>query len=140
MTGSSTPRTTTRASPKVRGATFVQQAKATGEDMLAPGDRVLTRQALLDGAKAPLGTLTTDCVNVGARTAPFFSATLQCTSTYGLKDGQLVAAGTVRLDKPRTVRFPIVGGSGAYRSARGEVTPGKASTPDDSIDVLHVEG
>jgi hypothetical protein len=100
---------------------------------------VLTRQALLDRAGSSLGVLTTDCVNVGAKTAPFFAARLHCVSNYAFADGQIVAAGSVRLDRSKAVRFPIVGGSGAYKSARGEITPGEASKPHESVSVLHVE-
>jgi hypothetical protein len=123
---------------KVLGVTFVQQKKSTGEDRLAPGDRVLTRQALSNDAGRRIGTLSTDCVNVGGRTAPVFSATLQCTSTYALRDGQIVAAGVVRLDRPGAAGLPIAGGSGAYRTARGEVTAGTPSKPRETVAILHV--
>lgn len=122
---------------KVRSAQFVHHAKSTEGERLATGDSVLTRQALSDGAGASLGTLYTDCVNVGAA-APVFKATLSCTSTYVFKDGQLVSQGIVTFSNTKRLAFPVVGGSGAYRGAEGEVTPGRPVKGFDGVDIIRL--
>jgi hypothetical protein len=86
-----------------------------------------------------VGTLFTDCVNVGGA-AEVFKATLQCTSTYRFKDGEVVSAGVVRLSAGPATGFPIVGGSGAYRGAHGEVSAGAPVKGYDGVDVLHLDG
>lgn len=108
----------------------------TAGERIGAGDRLVTRQALFSDGGARLGTLFTDCVGVGP-TAPFFKATLLCTVTYRFRDGSVVATGAGRL-QPGT-RLAIVGGSGAYRSATGEV---ELTTPigEESVDVLHLDG
>lgn len=126
---------------KVRAVKFVHvqaEDSARGE-RLAPGDRVLTRQSLFDQDRRALGTLFTDCTNVGAA-AQVFDATLQCTSTYRFRDGEVVSAGVVRLGAGPTTGFPIVGGSGAYRGAQGEVSASAPLKGYDSVDVLHLDG
>jgi hypothetical protein len=124
---------------KVRAVKFVHVNPSSRGERLAMGDRVLTRQALLDENGGALGTLFTDCANVGRR-AEVFKATLQCTSTYRLKDGEIVSTGVVRLGSTQGLEFPIVGGSGAYRGAHGQVTPGAPVKGYDSVDVLHLDG
>jgi len=124
---------------KVRSARFVHANPAAHGERLAPGDRVLTRQSLVRQDRRPAGTLFTDCSNVG-RAAPVFKATLQCTSTYRLAGGDIVSAGVVRLSAGADAAFPIVGGSGAYRGAKGEVTTGTPVKGFDSVDVLHLDG
>jgi hypothetical protein len=123
---------------KVHGIAFVHHGKAKGE-MLARGDAVVTEQALTDPGGTSAGTLYTDCTNIGAG-APVFKATLQCLSTYRLKDGQVASAGVVVLSNTKGLSFPIVGGSGAYAGAQGTVTPGAPVKGYDSVDVLHVTG
>lgn len=123
---------------KVRSVKLVHvKASAKGE-RLGTGDRALTRQALFDTANKPIGTLFTDCVNLGPTAPIFFKATLQCTVTYRFGDGQVVAAGLVSF-KPGA-RIPIVGGTGAYGSGRGELEVGGPVKGYDSVDVLHLAG
>jgi hypothetical protein len=124
---------------KVRAAKFVHVKPSTRGERLAQGDRVLTRQALFAEDGSAVGALFTDCANVG-RAAEVFKATLQCVSTYRFKDGEVVSAGVVVLSAGGTIRFPIVGGSGAYRGARGEVTSGKPPEGYQGADVLHLDG
>jgi|SRR5215218_4978144 len=124
---------------KVRAVKFVHAGASSRGERLAMGDHVLTRQALSDDKGGALGALFTDCANVG-RPAAVFKATLQCTSTYRFKDGEVIAAGVVRLDSTQGLEFPIVGGSGAYRSADGQVTPGAPVKGYDGVDVLHLDG
>lgn len=122
---------------KVRSVQFIHARASTKGDRLATGDRVLTRQALFDTANKPIGTLFTDCANLGPR-AQVFKATLQCTVTYRFGDGQVVAAGLVSF-KPGA-QTPIVGGTGAYRLARGEVEAGAPVKGYESVDVLRLPG
>lgn len=122
---------------KVQSIRFVHQQRSTKGDRLATGDRVLTRQHLFDDANKTIGTLYTDCVNVGA-SARVFAATLQCTATYRFDDGQLVLTGVLPVGTVGT-SAPITGGSGAYRGARGEVTTAKPEKGYD-IDILHIDG
>jgi len=44
-----------------------------------------------------------------------------------------------RLGAGATAGFPIVGGSGAYRGAHGEVSAGPPTKGFDSVDMLHVD-
>ena len=124
---------------KVRAVQFVRAKASTKGDRLATGDRVITRQALFDPKNARIGTLFTDCVNVGPAAA-LFKATLQCTTTYGFREGQIAAAGVLRLSAGPGSRFPIVGGTGAYSSARGEVEAVAPVKGFDSAEVLRVVG
>jgi hypothetical protein len=124
---------------KVRAVKFVHAKQSTRGEHLAQGDRVLTRQALFAENGTAVGTLFTDCVNVG-RAAEVFEATLQCVSTYRFKDGEVVSAGVVVLGTGGTIRFPIVGGSGAYRGAHGEVTAVQPPSGYQGADVLQLDG
>lgn len=125
---------------KARSVTFVHAKPSTRGERLATGDRVLTRQAMFDTSNAAIGTLFTDCTNLG-RAAAVFKATLQCTTTYRFRDGQVIAVGVLEFAKAKPgARFPIVGGSGAYRSARGEIEVGAPVKAYNSVDILHVEG
>ena len=103
---------------------------------LSQGDRVTTRQTLFDASNKRIGTLYTDCVNLGA-TASLFKATLQCTATYRLGDGQIVIAGIAALRPGQHV--PIVGGTGAYRGATGEAETAAPVKGYDTVDILHLD-
>ena len=121
---------------KVQAAQFVHAKASTPEGVLAMGDRVDTRQAVFNERDRPVGTLATDCVNIG-QTAEVFDATLQCLSTYRLEGGEVVTAGVVSLKDPKA-RIAIVGGTGAYVSAGGDVRAGKPVKGYDTVDVLHL--
>lgn len=101
------------------------------------GDRLITRQSLFDAARKPLGTLYTDCSGVGPA-KPIFEATLQCLATYRFADGQIVAAGTVRLSAGTPL--PLVTGTGAYAGARGSVRLVKPAKGFDSADEITLDG
>jgi hypothetical protein len=122
---------------KLADVAFVHTGSARGE-RLAMGDRVITRQAMFDTNDRRLGTLMTDCVNTGS-TAQVFKAALQCVSTYRFKGGQVVGAGAVRLADGPANTFPIVGGSGAYRGASGQIEAGAPVPGYESVDVLHLD-
>jgi hypothetical protein len=110
-----------------------------GGRALATGDSLLVRLAVHDAAGARIGSAYTDCTNVGPR-ARAQRATLQCTQTYTLRDGQIVTTGIVSFSALDDVAIPIVGGSGAYRGARGHLTNGAPVQGFDSVDVLHIDG
>lgn len=122
---------------KVRAVTFVHSTGSSRGERLATGDRVITTQALSDERGKRVGTLYADCANVGPP-AEVFQAMLSCTATYRLADGDVVSEGVVRLGAGQAARAPIVGGTRAYRTARGEVTAGKPVKGYDSVDVLRV--
>lgn len=105
---------------------------------LATGDSVLVRLKMTSPTGTALGTAYTECVNVGAR-AKGEQATLQCTQTYKFKDGQIVTAGVVKFSQLKNLSIPIVGGSGAYRGASGQLTDGAPVRGFDSVDILHLE-
>jgi hypothetical protein len=70
--------------------------------------------------------------------AQVFKATLECTSIYHFGDGQVVSEGVVQLDSSSPT-IAIVGGSGAYRSASGEVGAGQPVNGYDTVDMLHLD-
>ena len=59
---------------------------------------------------------------------------------HKFKDGQIVTSGVVKFSALDDLSIPIVGGSGAYRGASGEVGSGKPVKGFDSVDVLELEG
>ena len=125
---------------KAQAVKFVHQRPAKRPDVLAMGDRVITRQALFDESDRRIGSFHTDCLNGGAR-AQVFKATLICTSIYRFADGQVVSQGVVKLGgNPASARIAIVGGTGAYRSARGEVSAAAPVEGYDSVDHLSIDG
>ena len=106
---------------------------------MSPGDQLIVRLAMFNTGGARLGSAYLSCVGVGKK-APAAVATQQCTQTYEFKDGQIVAAGIVRFNQLEKLSAAIVGGSGAHRSASGEVTSGAPVKGYDSVDVLHLDG
>jgi hypothetical protein len=123
---------------KFRGASQTQHSDRSGEDTLAPGDALTVRFAMFGPDGAASGTAYADCVNVGPK-ARSQKATLQCTQTYRFSDGQVVAQGIVNFSKLEGLAIPIVGGSGAYRSASGFLGAGKPVRGYDSVDILHLD-
>jgi hypothetical protein len=122
---------------KVRAGEMVHNGKAKG-NRLATGDALLLRLAMSSPTGDALGSAHTHCVNVGP-TASAENALLQCTQTYRFKDGQLVIAGVVRFSQLENLAMPIVGGSGAYRGATGQLSSGAPVKGFDSVDVLHLD-
>jgi hypothetical protein len=75
------------------------------------------KSALLSKSMKPSGTLVVSCtVTSGGRTS-----TDTCFGTFMLKSGELVAVASVR-GEPKVTHIAIVGGTGAYVGARGEIT------------------
>jgi hypothetical protein len=123
---------------KVRGGTEIHHTKRAGSDKLATGDAVLVRLKMFSPSGAALGSAYTECVNVGARVNSF-KATLRCVQVYKFRDGQIVTAGVARFSQLENLSIPIVGGSGAYRGASGQLTAGEPVEGFDSVDVLHLD-
>lgn len=123
---------------KVVNGSTVQHRKRTGSDTLATGDGLLVRLTMHSPAGARIGSAYADCVNVGPR-ARAIRATLQCTQTYRFADGQIVTAGVVRFSRLEGLSVAVVGGSGAYSGARGELVSGKPAKGYASVDVLRLE-
>lgn len=120
---------------KVRSVKIDDIKPRSRRDRLSQGDRVTTRQAMFDAGNRPIGTLYTDCVNVGA-TAQIFKATLQCSASYRFANGLVAAAGVARLNPG--ARLAITGGTGAYQGVRGEVEMAAPVKGYDSVDILHI--
>lgn len=123
---------------KVRAVKIVDVKPRSRRERLSIGDRVLTRQKLFDESNKRVGTLFTDCVGVG-QTTVLFKATLQCVATYRLGRGQVVASGVVRLSD-RNATAGIVGGTRAYRGAKGQISPGAPARGYQSVDVISLDG
>lgn len=103
---------------------------------VSQGDRLVTTQGLFSAPRTRTGTLYTDCTGVGPSKALFAGAKLLCTVTYGLADGQVIAAGAISLGRPS--RLAIVGGTGAYEGASGSVRPVRPARGFDSADALRL--
>ncbi len=103
------------------------------------GDVYVDRQKMFDAGDKPIGHAYLDCVNVGPK-RQIAGAMLQCKATYAFADGQLIAMGVVRTDKTDEVNVAIVGGSGAYRGAGGQLNAGTPVKGYDSVDVLKLDG
>ncbi|MEJ7798666.1 MAG: hypothetical protein WKF48_11535 [Solirubrobacteraceae bacterium] len=145
------PTLTSAQSPQARTITVQEKVQNVAADDLPPrskrgptdrvslGDRLITRQSLFDTSRKRIGTLYTDCTGVGPTRSLFKGATLLCTVSYKLSDGQIVAAGAVELGDDRA-EVPIVGGTGAYAGARGTVKMAKPAKGFDSADVITITG
>jgi uncharacterized protein (UPF0261 family) len=120
---------------KVVGSAPITHGRKAGGSKLPAGDGMIIRLKVFDAAGAPVGRAYTECTNVG-RKAASFDATLQCTQTYDLADGQIVSAGVIRFSELADAKTAIVGGSGAYRGAKGELVAGPPAAGFDSVDVL----
>jgi hypothetical protein len=123
---------------KVTWVRFLHQKTSTRGDRMLTGDRVLTYQRLYDESAKRIGTLYTDCVNVGSA-AHVYKATLLCTASYRLTEGQFATVGAIRLGgRPGASPTPIIG-SGAYRGQHGEVASAPPVKGYESVDVLHLD-
>jgi hypothetical protein len=124
---------------KVTWVRFLHQKTSTRGDRMLTGDRVLTYQRLYNESAKRIGTLYTDCVNVGSA-AHVYKATLLCTASYRLTEGQFATIGAIRLGgRPGASPTPIIG-SGAYRGQHGEVASAPPVKGYESVDVLHIDG
>lgn len=91
------------------------------EPGLGPGDWLLFRDPVLDAGGEEIGTAVTRVqliAPVGEEDVAFI---LDC--TVELDDGRLVFSGAEQLSRLESrVRYAVVGGSGRYAGARGQVT------------------
>ena len=141
------PALTTAQAPVGTTITVQEKVQTVVQDDVAPksrrgrvsaGDRLITRQSLFDADKRRLGTLYTDCTSVGPA-GSFPRLMVLCTATYKFGDGQVVAVGATRFDDA-VPEFPIVGGTGAYRGARGTVKMVKPMHGYDGADAITISG
>lgn len=147
------PALTGAQSPPARTITLQERVQTAVGDDVAPkskrgpimsptgrvsvGDRLVVRQAVFNTSRKRIGKLYTDCTGVGPTKPLFGGATLLCTVTYKLSDGEIVAAGAVSLKR---FEIPIIGGTGAYAGARGTVKTVKPAKGFDSADVITIAG
>jgi hypothetical protein len=131
--------------PGPRDVTVLMKVQAGSEvkhrrgAKLATGDNLLVRLAMFDTGGARIGSAYTACTNVGPA-ARAENAVLQCTQTYRFRDGQVVTTGVAKFSALEGLEIPIVGGSGAYRGASGQLGTGAPVEGYDSVDVLHLDG
>lgn len=149
--GVAVPALTSAQSSGARTVTVNLKVQSVAMDDVAPkskrgpaggvslGDRLITRQSMFDPAsKRRVGTLYTDCTGVGP-TKPFPAVTLLCRLSYNFSDGQIVAAGSFKLDDAKA-GVPIVGGTGAYAGASGSFKSAQPAKGFDSTDVITITG
>jgi hypothetical protein len=99
------------------------------------GDRFIFSGNLVRNGKR-VGVGAGDCVTVLFRPGPDpqgepEAATDQCTATLSLPKGQITAQGLVDRTGPLPITLAITGGTGAYRTAHGEL---ETSGPNDQGD------
>jgi hypothetical protein len=116
--------TATRAdagSQRIHVTAEVTQATFTG-NLADPqlGDRSITSVDLFDEDHAKVGTGTGFCTVV---TVPPLDTRVQCLLSAVFAEGQIIFGGLAPLPEVGVVvRFGILGGTGDFRTARGEVT------------------
>jgi hypothetical protein len=84
----------------------------------SPGDQVVVRDGLVRADGSPAGTLRQACTLIDAGANPFVS-TYECASSLELADGTITLAGPFVPARAEQAAA-ITGGTGAYRTARGE--------------------
>ena len=100
-------------------ATAINNLVDTGPSGLSTGDLYVFSDQVFS-ASAPdtqIGTLDGRCVLIDPSGFRF-----DCSFTGKLQDGDILAAGTLTLVEGSTSLVGVVGGTGAYRNARGEVS------------------
>jgi hypothetical protein len=123
--------TTLRLVEKEQSFHFVDVPPTSGPDSPpSQGDSFVLTSTLWTKAGKRAGTLRASCVVTSGG-----NGTVTCYGTFGLKGGRLAAMTTIR-GESRTTRIAIVGGTGAYAGARGEMIsvqrPGE-DTPSDDV-------
>jgi hypothetical protein len=95
---------------------FVDNPPTSAGHIPSLGDAFTFKAQLLSRGMKPSGTLVVSCsVTSGGR-----NPTETCFGTYMLRGGQLVGATTIR--NHRVNHIAILGGTGSYVGARGEIT------------------
>lgn len=110
---------------------FVQQAEldlgAAGESL---GDQLVFTQDLFRRSQE-VGTLGGVCTITGLEAG--VSVTFQCQATASLAAGQITTQGLITFSaetEGQSFRVAITGGTGAYRTAHGQVTVVETATED----------
>ena len=94
------------------------------------GDRVAFDNPLFDRTNTKqIGSSRGECIQVGASAAIY-----HCLAVFSLPDGQIATQGIADFAQPSTV-VAITGGTGTYKTARGQVTFTQTSETTDSITV-----
>jgi hypothetical protein len=98
------------------------------------GDMFVIASDLYTAAGKRAGSLDAYCtVTRGGR-----DETSVCTGTFRLAGGQLDAMVTMR-GQGNVSRIPIIGGSGVYRGATGEIVSAGSQNSNISHDVVHIQ-
>jgi Allene oxide cyclase barrel like domain len=99
-------------------ATAINNFVDIGPSGLSPGDVYVfsDRLFLASAPDTQIGISDGRCVVIDPS-----ALRLDCSFTAKLQDGDILSAGTLMLVEGSTSVFGIVGGTGAYRNARGEV-------------------
>ncbi len=96
----------------------------------SPGDRVAFDNPLYNRTNTKhLGASQGECAQVGQAPNIF-----HCSAVFVLPDGQITTTGIADFAKPSPV-VAITGGTGAYKTARGQVTFTQTSDTTDTITV-----
>lgn len=91
----------------------------TGKPGLSPGDIVVARDEVLHSNGSPAGSFRQVCTLVDVASNPFTS-TYECSGSIALKNGTITMQGPFTPAQPEQAAA-ITGGTGAYRTARGEI-------------------
>ncbi len=119
-------------------ATTLQEAEIDlGTSGFTIGDRFVESQNLFRGDER-VGVGGIDCVLVAFRPGPDpagepEAATAQCVATASLPQGQITVQGLIDVTEPGPFTLAITGGTGAYRTAHGEVEVTEESPEVDRI-------
>jgi hypothetical protein len=106
-------------------ATAINNVVDTGPAGLSPGDLYVfsDRYFLASEPNDQIGSVDGRCVLIDPAALHFdCSVTNTLTGAGGLTAGRIMAAGPLTLAQGSTSTFAIVGGTGAYRNARGDAT------------------
>lgn len=113
-----------------------------GEPGFGPGDRSVRADNLLrNGKVVGDGSVICDTVHVTPGTTPdvpFESATLHCSTMLRLAEGQLAFEGLVDIPLTGPFKLALVGGTGAYRAARGEMKVTETGPREDLLRITLV--
>jgi hypothetical protein len=106
-------------------ATAINNIVDTGAAGFSPGDLYVfsDRYFLASKPDEQIGSVDGRCVLIDPAAARFdCSVTNTLTGAGGLAAGDIMAAGPLTLSQGSTNAFAIVGGTGPYRTARGDAT------------------